>query len=285
MGAPQPLKTVAAHGVRTWGAATSRWRPRPDFLVLGSKRGGTTTMFRALQDHPDVAGLFPAAQDKKSSHYYDLHHDRGDAWFRGHFPTERARRRPDGRSAITGEASPYYLFHPSAPAWVATDLPDARFVVMLRNPVDRAFSHHWDRVKNGIETLSFADAIEAEPVRLAGERERLQRLPGAISPAHEHFSYVARGEYAGQLRTWFDVVDRDRILVIRSEDFYEQPEKLYGETLDFLGLAPFEAEAFGKLHGHADRPAVPADVRARLDEHFAPHNRALADLLGTEVWW
>jgi len=285
MGVAAPVKGLARTGVRTWGAATSSQRPLPDFLIIGAKRSGTTTLFRSLQSHPDVLGLFPASQDKKSPHYFDLDYQQGERWYRSFFPTERERRKPDGTERISGEASPYYLFHPLAPARIAAAVPDARLVVLLRNPVDRAFSHHWDRVKNGIEDLSFEEAIAAEDERLAGEQERLVQDAAYRSHAYEHFSYVRRGRYAEQLERVFAGTPRGRVLVLRSEDLYAEPQAAFDEALAFLGLAPHRPERFEKLHGHADRPTVDPATRARLDEVFAPHNRALADLLGTEVWW
>lgn len=285
--APSGSRDVVRTAVRGFGQATSRWRPGPDFLIIGTKRGGTTTLFRALQDHPQVLPMFPSTQDLKSSHYYDLELERSHEWFLSHFPTERARRSNPAQPAISGEASPYYLFHPAAPARIRRDLPDIKLIVALRDPVSRAFSHHWDRVKNGVEELSFREAVDAEPERLAGERERLLADPTYVSHAYEHFSYVSRGYYAEQLETWFDLSPREQVLVLRSEDLYREPQATYDRVLDFLDLGPHQRRGeFGKHHGHADRPTIdPADAE-HLRDHFAPHNQRLAQLLGTaEPWW
>ena len=280
-----PAKSIARVGVRGWGTATSARRPLPDFVIVGAKRGGTTTMFRSLQAHPQVLGLYPASQGKKSPHYFDLEHHRGPRWYRSFFPTEAARTAGGGPRRLVGEASPYYLFHPHAPSRIADELPDAKLVVMLRNPVDRAFSHHWDRVKNGVETESFEEAIRLEPERLAGERQAMLVDPTYQSHAYEHFSYLARGNYAAQLEHLFAVVDRERVLVLQSEPFYADPQAGYEQVLAFLGLPHHAPAEFGKLHGHADRPSVAPETRARLDEHFAPSDAALARLLETDPWW
>jgi Sulfotransferase domain len=275
---------LARKGFRSWGAATSSRRARPDFLVIGAKRGGTTTLFRALQDHPDVLRLFPARGNTKSPHYFDDYYNRGPAWYRGHFPLIRTTTATTPRK-LTGEASPYYLFHPLSAGRIAADLPDVKCIVMLRDPIERAFSHHWDRVKNGVETLSFEDAIAAEPERLAGERDRFLADPTYRGPAYEHFSYLARGRYAEQLAVWFDAIGRERILVLHSEDFYADPQAEFDRTLAFLGLAPHQREEFGRHHGNADRPTVASETRRELEAYFAPYNTALAELLGTENWW
>ncbi len=283
---PAGLRDGVRASARVAGRITSPWRPLPEFLVIGTKRGGTTTLFRALQDHPLVLPMFPAAQDLKSPHYFDLAHHRGEAWYRGHFPSRRARRPTRSGTPITGESSPYYLFHPLAPVRVHTQMPHVRLVVLLRDPAQRAFSHYWDRVKHGDEPRSFDDALDREEARLVGEEDRLRLDPRATSPAYEHHSYLARGRYADQLERWFDWFPREQVLVLRSEDLYADPPGTYRRTLEFLGLPDHDRRgAYGKLHGHPDRPELSPAQGARLREHFAPHNRRLADLLGTDVWW
>lgn len=277
---PSGLRAPVRDAARQLGRATARWRPLPDFLVIGTKRGGTTTLFRALQDHPQVLPMFPSVQAIKSPHYFDHHFHRGEAWYRGHFPIRSDRAR------LTGESSPYYLFHPLAPRRVHDLVPDVRLIALLRDPVTRALSHYWDRVKNGIETLGFEEAIEAEEGRIGGERERLLAGETVDSPAHEHFSYLARGLYADQLASWFAFFPREQVLVLRSEDLYADPAAIHARTLDFLGLPPHrQAGGYGRLHGHADRPSMRSDTEQLLRAWFAPHNERLARLLGTDLWW
>jgi hypothetical protein len=275
---PVPVRETVKAVVRAAATATAPWRPGPDFLVIGSKRGGTTTLYHALVRHPGVAPLVPAVQRIKSPHYFDLHHDRGPAWYRSHFPLRR-----NGR--ISGEAAPYLLYNPLAPGRVASEAPQARLVAMLRDPVERAFSHHWDRVKNGVEHLPFPDAIEAEPERLAGEAERLLADPEVPRPRHEHFSYVDRGHYDVQLRRWLSHVPAGALLVLRSEDFYADPAGAFHDVCDFLGLERWTPEEFGRHHAHQDRPKVDPVTREALWPRFAASTHGLADLLGTPPWW
>lgn len=279
---PAPVREVVKAGVRWFGTATARWRPGPDFIVIGSKRGGTTTLYDALVRHPGVTPLVPRIQRLKSPHYFDLHHDRGTAWYRSHFPI--AGNDPAGRRQC-GEAAPYLLYHPASPAWVAQEAPDARLIAMLRDPVERAFSHHWDRVKNGLEPLGFEAALDAESERLAGQEELLRRDPHTPRPAHEHWSYLDRGDYARQLRRWRDAGLADRLLVLRSEDFYADPAAVFGQICDFLGLVRWTPPQFGRHHAHADRPKVTPQLRARIWPRVAPAVADLGQVLGTPRWW
>jgi len=100
---------------------------------------------------------------------------------------------------LTFESSPYYLFHPLALDRIAADLPDVKLVVLVRDPVERAYSAHAHEAARGYEDLSFAAALEAEEGRLDGEVERLLGDPAYESHAHRHQAFRSRGEYAVQL--------------------------------------------------------------------------------------
>ena len=167
----------------------------------------------------------------------------------------------------------------------AAVVPEARIVAVLRNPVDRAYSHYRHSVERGHETLSFSDALDAEPARLAGEAERIVRDAGYRSVPHRVFSYASRGRYADQLTAWIDRFGRSRVLVLRSEDLYADPARAYNEVIRFVGLPPGGEPAF-RVHAAAPRhDDMPEAVRARLVEEFRPHNARLASLLGHSMTW
>ena len=163
--------------------ATAGARRLPDFLVIGAQRAGSTSLFAQLCAHSGVA-----APSHKEIHYLDLQSFRSLRWYRSHFPPTAAAR---GR--ITGEASPYYLFHPAVPARVAAELPGVLLVALLRDPVPRAYSQYQLSVRDGHEQLGFEEALRAEPDRLAGEEARLLSDRAYRADAHRHQSYAARG--------------------------------------------------------------------------------------------
>lgn len=254
--------------------------PLPDFLILGGQRCGTTSLFHYLRAHPQVR---PATG--KELQYFTLHHGRGQRWYRGHFPALSPGQ-------VTFEASPYYLFHPSVPARVAAALPEARFVVLLRDPVQRAWSHYRHTRAYGAEPLSFPEALAAEPRRLAAALRHGPDTRRAHAALRNH-SYAARGRYAEQLQRWFAHVPRERIHVVRSEDLYADPAGTYGELLRFLELDPFTPAEFGRhtrtggVRSTGLDPSAGLDpsVLAELTEHFTPHNARLAELLGWPDPW
>lgn len=269
------------YDIPQWNRVSAHLRVLPDYLIAGAQRCGTTTLYHMLIKHPQV---LPALT--KEVHFFDNHHARGLAWYRSHFPTlwKMRRQAPNGGPRICGEATPYYLFHPAAAERIAADLPNVKAIIMLRNPVDRAHSHFQHVTRLGHEPLSFLEALRAEPKRLQGEAERLLREPGYRSTAHQFFSYVARGEYADQLGQWFRSIPRDRTLVLLLDDLAADPEGTLAKVFEFLCLKPYELKET-KLRNVLSYAHMPDEVRARLTEHFAPHNARLAEMLGRQLPW
>ena len=95
---PVPVRERAKKVLRAYGVATSSSRPMPEFLVIGAKRGGTTSLFRYLEQHPQMASTFPSPQNIKHVHYFDKKFDMGDKWYRSHFPTKAYRKMLSSRA-------------------------------------------------------------------------------------------------------------------------------------------------------------------------------------------
>jgi hypothetical protein len=249
--------------------ATASQRALPDFVIIGTQRGGTTSLFRWLGWHPSVV---PA--NRREVHYFDLNYDKGEKWYRAHFPLKRS-------GLVTGEASPYLLLHPLAPERAARDLPSStRFIVVLRDPVERALSHYWHERRLKAETRPLEAALAREEKRMSRADEKVRR--GERSFAHRHYSYRTRGRYAEQLERWFDHVDRQRILVVESEKMYVDPHE-QGRIIEWLGLPPARDPFPATNEAHRDHEASP-EVIGQLEEYFKPHNEKLFDLLGYRMW-
>jgi hypothetical protein len=256
-----------------FGQATSGLRILPSWIIAGAQRSSSSSVFKYLIAHPQVGA--PAV---KEIHYFDNNYHRGLNWYLGHFPLRQGGR-------ITGEGSPYYLAHPLAPRRIAKDLPSVKLLVVLRNPVDRAYSHFIHERALGRECYaSFAEAIEHEDERIAGEEEKMLADPTYNSHNHRNFSYVARGRYAEQIERLFDTFPRERVMVFSSERLSVEPARVYAEILTFLGLPPYELQRFRRHNQRSYAPMDPA-VRARLQEYFTPENERLYKLLGTDFGW
>lgn len=261
-------------------SVTAPLRALPDFAIIGAQKAGTTSLYAYLSAHPQV---LPAA--RKEVHFFDREYPRGELWYRSMFPLRASLRPRAGARPITGEATPYYLFHPLAAERAAGLLPRARLIVVLRDPVERAWSHYRHEVAAGREALEFAAALDAEAERLAGAD--LAVRAGDTGPAatrHRAFSYAARGMYADQLATWLACFPRERLLVLFAEDLFGKPERTWRTAVEFLGLTPGRPPAF-EVHNPGRQAGMDAASRARLDAVFAEPNRQLAALLGVEPPW
>jgi hypothetical protein len=265
------------------GRATSGARMTPSFLIVGAQRCGTTSMYKAITQHPNV---LPAVLHK-GVHYFDTGYDRGPGWYRGHFPLQASAgrvQRATGTRPITGESSPYYSFHPLAGERIARDLPDVKLIMLVRDPVERAYSAHAHESARGFESEPFERALELEEERLAGEEDKLRADPGYRSPAHQHQAYVSRGRYVEPLQRLSGLVGRERLLVVDSDEFFTRPEQVYGDVLEFLGLPAWRPETFDK-HNARPRASMPAPLRTRLEEGFAPYDARLAEWWGSVPAW
>jgi hypothetical protein len=256
------------------GELTAGSRLEPSFIMVGAQRCGTTSLYRYLLSHPDVS---PPVHHK-GVYYFDLNYERGRNWYRAHFP------RRSSTDQLTFEASGYYMFHPHAAARLARDLPGVKVVAMLRDPVERAYSAYQHEFERGFETESFDRALELEESRVEPELTRMLMEPSYQSFSHRHHAYRGRGEYASQLQPFLDGLGRDNVHVIESEALFAHPEEEYARLLGFLGLRVVMPAAFER-HNARPRNSMSASTRAALSDHFAPHDLALARLLGRQVRW
>lgn len=279
---PKSAKSALARSAQTVGSWTSGLRTMPTFQVAGVQRSGSSSLYEYLVNHPSVGR---AAVEE--IHYFDNNYQRGIDWYRGHFPTRAwasVSERRTGASMICGEATPYYLAHPLAIGRLALTLPDSKLIVVLRDPITRAYSHYNHEIALGAETLSFSEALDREPERLEGEVERMLADPTYYSYPHQQYSYVARGLYAEQLERLYESFPREQVLVIYSHDLATQTDREYGRVLEFLGLAPHSLARYPK---HSARRYPPLDpvLRARLADVFREPNERLFDLLDDDLGW
>ena len=252
----------------------------PDFLIIGAQKAGTTSLASYLAAHPQV--LIPKC---KEVHFFSDGFVQGVDWYQSHFTVGRRRR---VRSLLrrtppsAGEATPYYLFHPLAASRCSKLLPEARIVIMLREPVDRAYSHYNFMRKLGHEQLSFEEAIDAESSRLAGELERLEADPSYVSFNYRNFSYLSRGVYLPQIQLWLNFRHPEQMLVISSEEFFRHPESQYHRVLKFLSLPDWEPSDYRAQNVGEYDPMSPT-TRERLTGYYESHNQRLRQHLNS-VW-
>ena len=223
--------------------------PLPEFLGLGTQKGGTTTLHRLLGQHPDI--YLPAC---KEVHFFDLTYDAGEGWYRNHFADAKPHQ-------TCGEITPFYLFHPDVPGRIYQHIPNARLIVLLRDPVERAISQVFHAQRLGFEPLPIDEALAAEQSRLAtGDPYSFQK-----------HSYLSRSRYLEQLDRYEALFPREQLLILRSEDLFSTPEKIWQKLLSFLELKPMNwPGALPRANagdGLGDR--IDPDLRQQLRQQLA----------------
>lgn len=281
---PQPLRDVYVKVNRNIGRLDPQERVVPNFYVAGTQRGGTTSLFIYLLRHELVHGPRRA----KGVHYFDTNYDKSDAWYISNFPRASViaeQREAHGVEPAVGEGAPYYMFGPTIPARIHAVNPDARFILILREPLDRAISHHNHEVRREFETLGLEEAFGAEESRLAGEVDKLLADPTYISKPHIHHAYLSRGKYAEQITRYFDLFGRDQVLVLDSSAMSENAEATVRRATDFLGLPALTGVDYPRYNKREYDPVDPG-VRERWGAVFEDSNAQLRELLpaGTLSW-
>ena len=231
----------------------------PDFVIIGAQKGGTSFLYHLLTLHPLVE---PAA--RKELHFFDNPElfDHGAEWYRRCFPRLNSK---DGQRSMTGEATPYYLFDPPVAKRMAQIVPQARLIALLRNPIDRAYSHYQMQVKRGTEPRTFEEAIE-----------------------QQHSSYMSRGIYVDQLLRWFEFFGKEQMLILKSEDFFARPVETLKFVLTFLDLPDWQPEApelQQRRHSGTYIQKLDPSTRQRLEAYFEPYNQRLYECLDVDFGW
>ena len=231
----------------------------PDFLGIGTQKGGTTFLHGLLQQHPEVYLAHP-----KEVHYFSLHHQRGLDWYGRHFEVAAPGQQ-------CGEVTPYYLFHPYAPGRIAAELPGVKLIVLLRDPVERALSQYFHSKRLGLEPLALEAAFDAESERLADADAVLRE--GQVHRSHQQHSYLSRSRYDEQLARFQQFFASEQLLILRSEDLFRQPQLIWDQVLKFLGLELMPLPVIDSAcfyRGNAEAQRQPLDFRQKLHEklHF-----------------
>ena len=258
---------------------TGQLGPLPSFLIIGFGKCGTTYLYERLQQHPNI---YPSL--RKEVNYFIFRYDESVDWYRAHFAS--ACGHSGNGLVVTGEASPGYVLNPGAPRRIAELLPEVKLVVLVRDPVERAYSQYQHQRRLGVEDLpTFEAALDAEADRLRGKKERLLSDPDYREEYSWYTrSYRTQGIYADYLEPWLELYRRDQLLIIPSGTLYRDASSTLQAITSFLGLPGWKPE-IPERHRSFSYPAMNPDTRARLKEFYAPHNERLFAMLGVNYGW
>lgn len=264
------LQTLAANPQLSqiqWQLGTPR---HPDFLIVGSPRCGTTSLYKYLIAHPQI---LPAAE--KEVQFFSQEFDRGLAWYLSHFMPPAA-----DSIFLTGEATPTYLNHPQAAQRLYQCLPHTKLILILRNPVDRAISHYQMLVRRGTEPRTLETALQAELELLSSATEKSLEA----GTYWKDCPYLDKSLYIYSIRRWLKFFPTENFLVLQSESFYANPGVALEQVFDFLGLPNYQLNQYPRYNAGTYQPANQSFYR-NLTDYFQPHNQKLASDLGQSFSW
>jgi len=234
-----------------------------DFIIAGAQKSGTSALDLYLREHSGVA----MARTRKELHFFD--HEE-------HFRTEpvdyaayHANFAPRMPGQLRGEATPIYMYWEPAPARMARYNPALKIIIVLRNPITRAYSHWNNEWQYRRETLPFFEALRAEP----------ERARSALPLQLRHASYADRGYYTGQLRRLWSHFPVDQTLILRTEALQTEPDATLKRIAEFLGLGPFPRIASKTANGRRYGRPISQDEWRYLDGVYAAEIRELERLL------
>jgi hypothetical protein len=253
----------------------------PDFLIIGAQKCGTTSLFNYLKQHPDV---FPPKI--KEVGYFDRYYNHGLNWYRSNFPFifTKVKNRMLRKNFMTFEASTGYILNPNSLKRIKNTIPKAKLILMIRNPVDRAYSHYRHSVRMNKEDLPFHKAIKAEKKRIGHSWEKYNTGIDFYDLKIAFYSYLRTGIYADQIENLFRLFPRNQIHIIKSEDFFRKPSEPFNEVLKFLGLKHYKIAHFKKYNVGESYP-LDKIMRNQLVDYFRPHNQRLYDHLNMDLGW
>ena len=243
----------------------------PNFLVIGVKKGGTTSIYNYLIQHPQI---LPGI--KKEIDFWSFYFHRGLDWYRAHFPSI-----PESEKYLTGEASPSYFDAPDVPARLFHFFPRIKLIVLLRNPVDRTISNYYHEVRSQAESMSIEEVINS---RL----EKLNKISSSFITEKDYWNYqgdyIASSIYLDWLKKWLNIFPREQLLILPSEKFYSQPKTIMKQVFNFLDLPDYQIQDYPKFNA-GSYASISKSLRQKLNDYFQSHNQRLEEYLGIKFGW
>ena len=265
---------------------TSRLRQLPDFIIIGAGRAGTTALYSYLIQHPLIAAALTDNNESVADlHFFEYIISNNIQWYRSHFPILFSKSNKHKNSFITGEYTSTYMYHPDVPKRIFNLLPKIKLIVILRNPIDKAYSTYQQQFRFGEYTTSFEDTINAEFRRIDLNKD----FPELNSNNYDFENFVAQniirhGVYADYLETWLKIFDRKQILILNSDDLKKSTKETLRRVFNFLNVSNYDIKDTSQVNV-GKYPTINKITRKKLIEFFKPHNQRLNKLLDTEFDW
>jgi len=260
-------------------AITGFIRVIPDFLVIGAKRCGTTSLYQHLPEHPCIS---KSPYDNMG--FFNDNFHLGVNWYKSFFPTTFTRNKIKSKFGdfLAFDVTTKYMEEESTANNVYQTKPNMKIIIILRNPVDRAYSQYHLSVRQTAERRSFEDVVEENMNRLNKESHEHYEIKPKFSVKEDN--YLKKGLYALQLRYWLKIFPRENILIVSAEEFESNQQIIYNKIFEFLNISKFEVKNTKKMEKGNYLP-MKSETRNLLLDYFRPHNHELFELINMEFDW
>lgn len=272
---PQQLFHTATRWRKLYQRYTHFERVLPSFLIIGTQKGGTSSLSSMLRQHPQILRSF-----LDEVHYFNNNFYKGLSWYQSKFPSRSKVKHK--KEIQTYEKTPSYMFHPLGPPRISSHLPDVKLIILLRNPVTRAYSHFQMESKRENEQYSFGKALMKEKSRLKGEYEKIHDMYHK-SYNFGTYSYLSRGLYVRQLDNILQYFPRENLFIEKSETFFSNPIQTVNNIFSFLNLS--EKNTIDTHHKREGQyKPMSHSIKKKLQKFYRPFNEKLYDKFDLEPW-
>ena len=260
---------------RAYRILTNQIRVLPDFIVIGSSKSGTTSLHYYLIQHPSIIA-------ERDVHFFEYMQTNSIEWYRAHFPTKAYK---NFKKLTVGEQTATYLFHPLIPKRIHTTIPNAKLIVVLRNPVDRAYSNYKHQVREGIEKRTFEEAIKSELKRIEICKNNPEyKINNNDFNNHVVFSYLRHGIYVDFIKAWMKFFTKEQFLILPTYELNNNRVKFLKQVFDYLNVPNFEISDIVRQNV-GEYKKLDKSTRKFLVDYYRPHNKRLFQLLGKNFDW
>lgn len=263
---------------------TSGFRAFPDFIIIGVGRAGTTALYSYLIQHPKITPAFTTNnEDVADLHFFEYMISDNPRWYKSHFPILFSKSQQD--HSITGEFTSTYMYHPDVAQRIFQLLPKIKIIIILRNPIDKAYATYQQQFRFGEITTTFEETINAEFRRM-----RLNRDFSKFNTGNRDFensvvhNIIRHGIYVNYLKNWFKIFDKNQILILNSDDLKNSTQETLNQIFDFLNISNFKIPDITPVNV-GKYPPINKNTRKKLIDFFRPHNQKLNELLSTKLNW
>ena len=240
--------------------ATAKYRPLPDFVIIGASRSGTTHLFHTLEQHPQIV-----RSRKKELHFFDKNENyvRGINYYKSSFPL--SFNLPD--DALVVEATPAYIYSAQASVRLKKHLPNLKLILLLRNPIQRAISSYFNGKRKGYEPRTIDEVFINNPTLI-------------------HEDYIQKGIYIDQIQRYEKYLSEGNLLILQSEELFNNKSKVLKDVEKYLNVdAKLEFAKNVTKHEVKRNEKVSKEIYAVLDQIFDPYNKRLYAYLEKDFDW